>query len=240
MKFLILLCYYKRPNMVRHALRSLRAQTHKDWELAFVDDSGPDSTVLNIVLEELGNKNGITVYNVGDTDAQKMARGYSRFGAFWNQACRESDADIALMLCDDDALHPKYLANLNEWFTSNPQHNYCHSHVSPYDPFTQLPATAPIQGFWTNYDTPIYPGCRVDASQVAWRLPQMKAAGIWFPEQQTANLDAAVYGAMHAAWGDCYPTGFLGQYKGVYGTALTYRVGNEYNIMDLPQPPELV
>lgn len=237
MKFLILCCYFKRPNMVRNALRSVRDQTHTDWHLAFVDDSGPDDQRgYQVLMEELPGPAHVTYYPVGDTEEQKRLHG-SRFGGLWNIACAHSDADVALMLCDDDALHPQYLENLAAWFTANPEHKYCHSHVCPFNPFTHTPATAPPQAWWLNHGSPIAPSCVVDASQVAWRLPDMKASGIAFPEQQTANLDATLYAQMYAHWGACMPTNVIGQYKGVYDSALTYRQGREYQVTDLPEPP---
>ena len=43
LKFLIVLAYYKRPNMVLNALHSIANLTYNNWHLAFIDDSGDDS-----------------------------------------------------------------------------------------------------------------------------------------------------------------------------------------------------
>lgn len=233
MQFLVLLCYYRRPKMVMNAIRSLAWQgvDQQQIELAFVDDSGPTHPLPMDITQAIPCN--CTTYLVNDTPEKKAAQGGSRFGTFWNQALDKSTADVALMLCDDDALYPDYLANLEKWFTEHPEATYCHSHVAPFDPFTQTLPNVEPRPFWLNHSHPIAPSCVVDASQVAWRLPAMREANIRFPDIQTRNLDAALYGAMHAAWGDCLPTNFIGQFKGVFGDQLSYR-SNEWEVKDLP------
>lgn len=236
MRFLILLCYYRRPNMVMNAINSLQWQgVHpQQIDLVFVDDSGPDIPLPLRITEKL-ECNWI-VHKIGDTPEQKTAQGGSRFGSFWNEEMFKSSADVALMLCDDDALFPNYLQNLERWFTENPTADYCHSHVAPFDPFTQTPPNIVPMPYWLNHNTPIAPSCVVDASQVAWKIESAKRHNIRFPDVQTRNLDAALYGQMHAAWGNCLPTGFIGQYKGVFGNQLSYRT-NDWAVIDLPEPP---
>jgi hypothetical protein len=225
--------------MVYNALRSLQTQTYKSFELAFVDDSGPECPGGLAIFTDAAPAGGYAAnyYCPYDSEQQKIEQGGSRFGEYWNLACEKSEADIALMLCDDDALHPEYLEKLDEWFTSNPQHTYCHSHVIPFDPFTEKPDMGP-RDYWLNHNVPIRPGCVVDSSQVAWRLSRMKEAGIKFPSPQTSNLDAALYGQMFEHWGMCMPTGFVGQYKGTFGNQLSYRqFTNPYAVIDLPEKP---
>lgn len=241
MKFLVLLCAYKRPNMVRLALRGCAAQTYQNFTLAFVDDSGPnDRRCLDSLLDELPSSEfEIRYMPVNDEQETKLSQGGSRFGEFWNQACYELDADVAVMNCDDDTLHPDYLQNLKNWFEQNPQYNYCHSHVIPFNPFTQNPFSTEPTPFWLNHSQPVQPSCVVDASQVAWRVDKMRESNIRFPSPATRNLDAAVYGAMHAAWGPCMPTNFYGQYKGLFHDQLSHRgAHNEYEPIDLPSIPD--
>jgi hypothetical protein len=179
-----------------------------------------------------------TYYNTLDTVEKKLERGYSEFGAIWNMACRTSDASIAIMLCDDDALYPSYLENLVEWFEANPEANYCFSNVMEFDPFVGLaPALCPLTPSYMNYGYPVSPSCSVDASQVAWKRQKAVDAGIFFDERRTKNLDCDLYVRMDEAWGLCPPTNFLGQYKARYADALSYRP-NEYNPRDLAEPTQ--
>lgn len=253
MKILILLLYYNRPRMVENALKSILSQTHIDWELAFLDDgsSNPGKPVVNKILPEQLEK--IKFYNTQDTVKDKLLAGGSRIGMLMNQAIRESQAEIALMLCDDDALFPDYLANLSRWFTSNPTKHYCYSDVVLFDPFKEAPGDkfkkSLIQLVYTQvdrYHSPYNKGIDiapvsgllgvVDASQPAWRTSCNKDGDIWFPYPQTTNLDISFLTRMHHDYGKCSYSGFYGQYKAVHQGALsTKRQKGEklYQIQDL-------
>lgn len=51
--------------------------------------------------------------NTEDSKENKLRRGGSMFGKYANIAMETIDSDIIIMLCDDDALIPDYLFNLN-------------------------------------------------------------------------------------------------------------------------------
>jgi glycosyltransferase involved in cell wall biosynthesis len=36
-----------------------------------------------------------------------------------NESIKNSDAEVVIILCDDDALDPDYLENLNEYYEKN-------------------------------------------------------------------------------------------------------------------------
>jgi glycosyltransferase involved in cell wall biosynthesis len=118
-KILILLFYYNRPNLVKIALNSIKIHNYNNWEIAFIDDGSeePGEPIVREILSEHLDK--IKFYNTNDSIDIKMLRSKehgSIFGKYAQQAVEESDADIVMMLCDDDALYPEYFNNLNKYF----------------------------------------------------------------------------------------------------------------------------
>lgn len=239
MKFLIILMYCDRPNMVRFALDSIAAQEYHDFEVAFIDDS--DRYPIWGPLQDYAHHTGIInpflhkakVYAVGDSNEQKIKQGGSRFGRKVNEAIVDSDADIALMLCDDDALMPKTLEVLNRYYEEN-NALYSYGHVLTYNPYEAKNYNT-IRGRYgsslNNYDKPIDPFCKVDASQVSWRIKEYREAGIEFPWPQTAALDAIVYRQMYDKLGPCPFNEQFVQYKGVFNDQLGSRQ-DMYRIID--------
>jgi len=201
--------------MVRNALTSiLRAnEHHQDWELAFIDDSSP--TPGRPVCEEIlcDHLDKVRFYHTGMTLEEKMRTG-GMVGKTMNQAIRESDADIVIMLCDDDELHPEYLRNLSEYFETHEDEEACYSHVILYNPVFEKSEHAPLIGCALNHKGLIDPHMKLDASQVAWR-PTVRAK---FDENRTKCLDARFYQQLPLLMF----SGFVGQYKGVHITQLGY------------------
>ena len=122
LKFLILLFYYNRPKMVLNALTSINKLSYKNIEIAFIDD-GSDHPGEPVAREHLKPSilKKVKFYNTNDTIKQKIDRGGSEFGKLANEAVKNSDADIVLMLCDDDALFSDYLDYLNRFY----KHDEC-------------------------------------------------------------------------------------------------------------------
>ena len=138
LKFLILLFYYNRPKMVLNALNSINKLSYKKFEVAFIDD-GSDNPGEPIVRETLKPSflKKVTFYNTNDTVKAKIERGGSNFGKLANEAVKNSDADIVLMLCDDDALFSDYLNYLNRFYLFNQRINYAYCKLKYYDPTKQ-------------------------------------------------------------------------------------------------------
>jgi glycosyltransferase involved in cell wall biosynthesis len=216
MKILILLAYYNRPEMVRIALQSIANQDYDNWELAFVDD-GSDISGENIVKEMLGNHlHKIKFFNTNDTKDQKVLQGGSIFGKFWNNAMYNTDADIAIMLCDDDALYPEYLKKLNEYYSKN-NVNYSFGHVSLFDPSVEKDInsiTDNLNTWLNNHYGPIHPANQVDASQVSWKIDAIKKFDIKFSYPKTADLDSDLYMQLYNYLGYCPYNAIITQYKG--------------------------
>jgi len=230
MKILILLLYYDRPQMVRGALRSIRkaGEQHPDWELAFIDDSSPHPG-RPVAEEELAEYLDQVRFYHTNTDLEVKKKDGSYVGHAMNQAIMESGAEIAIMLCDDDQLHPDYLMGLDAYFRQHPEVECCYSHVMEYDPLFEN-----VQHVWNTKSVLnaqiglIDPECQVDASQVAWRTRLNWEKRIWFAYPKTKCLDADFYWKI----GNIFPegitfSGMVGQYKGVHSAQLSWHEEEE-------------
>jgi len=211
-----------------NAIQSIIESDYDNFEVAFIDD-GSEYKGINVVKEMVSPTllEKFTFYDTRCSKTDKENLGGSIFGKYANMAIDTSDADIGIMLCDDDALMADYLTNLNEFFIKNPEINHCYSNVYFYDPTQQkykdgtptptniyegLNSVYAING----YNSQINGYCKVDSSQVGWRISCNKNHNIWFPFPQTFNLDASLYKQLYEKCGPCYPTGFFGQYKGAF------------------------
>lgn len=233
-KILILLLYYKRPTIVLNALNSIKNSTYENWELCFIDDSGDDEfkgTLFNFGLPS----EKIKYLPTYDSVETKQKNGGVRIGQYMNQAIKNSDSEIAIMLCDDDALDHNYLNNLNNFFNIRPDIFYCYSYLYFFNPDVETylqSQTLPKQNNFPSdynlnrYTTPINPYSKLDASQVAWRTKCNKENDIWFDEMRLMNHDADFYSKLFGKYGNCHPTGFYGQHKGVSENQL----GNRYRM----------
>jgi glycosyltransferase involved in cell wall biosynthesis len=242
-KILILLFYYNRPNLVKVALNSIKIHNYTNWEIAFIDDGSeePGEPIVKEILSEHLDK--IKFYNTNDSIDIKMLRSKehgSIFGKYAQQAVEESDADIVIMLCDDDALYPEYFNNLNKYFQLHPDEKYVYSHIHTYDPMlTKLEDNPSYEHHHLNKDWPLNPHFNIDMSQVAWRRQPFIDSGIKFPYPMTANLDAVVYNQMHNHFGDCNFSGFFSEYKamfkGGYNDQLSHRMGKRLAELNSPE-----
>ena len=218
MRFLVLLFYYNRPSLVKNALLSLIDSTYQNFEVAFIDDSSdiPGEIVTRDFLSQHSELlSRFKFFHTNDTKQAKDARGGSNFGMYANRAIQESNADIGIILCDDDALFPTYLSGLCDFFRNSPA-QYVYSHLITFNPaiedFNAI-KTKTVASDFLRHTHPINPFCAVDSSQVAWRLSANKIRNCWFPYPQTANLDAAFYAQLYAAYGDCIFSGLISQFK---------------------------
>lgn len=228
METLILLLYYRRPEMVRRAIRSVASQTTRKWVLLGIDDNERDSKVtsLEVLIQEEMPKDLLgqcfTTY-VNDDLTEKQRRG-SNVGQAMNWGVLTTACDTAIMLCDDDALIPDYLEKAQRYFESHPEEMYAYSHVRIYDPEREEPgAHLPKRPYFTNREGLIYPSCAVDASQVMWRTKIHHDQNIRFPYPQTKDLDAHFYAQLGHFYGPGNFMGIDGQYKGIFADQLGQR-----------------
>lgn len=219
MRIAILGLYYERPDMLRRCMSRLclANQFHRDWQLLFHDDASP-TPGAQIVAEELGSlMSNVRLYRSEGTPEEKIASG-GLLGAVMNRMVQDSDADVGIMLCDDDLLVPTHLRDLSSYFESHPDVPYAYSHIELYDP-TGGGQTMPTNP-WNQWTEPIHCRGRCDASQVSWRLGCCKEGGCWFPYPCMRNHDAGFYDALHRKYGPAPFTGLTAQHKGIHAGQL--------------------
>ena len=230
LKFLILFFYYNRPEMVLNAIKSLNKNTYKNFEIAFIDD-GSDQPGEEVVRNELKPSfvKKTTFYNTNDTVEAKIERGGSEFGKIANEAVKNSDADIVLMLCDDDALFPDYLDKLNKFYRYNPKINYAYCKLKYYDP-TKQSYTKAKENEEDDHTKLINPVTNLDSSQVSWRRKCMIEKDFWFPYPRTRNLDAVMFVHLWFYYKHCAPIKEFGQYKAKFEDQLGNRDHGYYQL----------
>ena len=217
LKILIVLLYWDRPKMVQNALNSIREQTYSNWELAFIDD-GSEASGEPVVREVLKDHLDKVKFTRTETTWDERFSPGSPIGLHMNDAVMASSADIVIVLCDDDALLPNYCADINTFFTNNPDQVWGYCHVVAFDPSQQDYHTAPLTP-WFSYNghtQPIAPSCAVDSSQVVYRSSCTKEGGMYWIYPQTGCLDCNFYEKMVEVYGKCPWMGCVGQYKGVF------------------------
>jgi hypothetical protein len=233
LSILILCSYFNRPLLVRNALNSiLKAnEYHQNWELAFGDDGShiPGRPIVEEVLKDHLNK--VRFYQSDMKFEDKIEQGLI-LGRMANVAMENSDADVAIILCDDDELVPTYLRGLSEYFSSHPKILYCYSKIHLYNPFYNTSASVDnsVVGRYNNYNGPIDPVGKVDASQVAWRLACCKKRGAWFAESTklvegrpwTKDTDKSFFENLYSKCGEAHFSGLVGQYKGIHDYQLLW------------------
>jgi hypothetical protein len=151
-----------------------------------------------------------------------------------NDAIVNSDADIVIILCDDDALVSDYLTNLNNFFNVN-NNSWCYSHVKFYNPENEFykdskpyPSETGLNtDTLNNHTNPIIPSCKVDASQVAIKKDVFSKYNVWFPYPQTKDCDRYIFEKFINYLGLCPFSGCVGQHKGWFVNQLgtKYKIG---------------
>lgn len=259
--FLIILAYYDRPNMVLNALESVNNLEYDNWKLYFIDDGsmapgapivrkvlkdhmqGPMSTTIvreeRWIQETVGK---VSMFRIDDTLEDKRSQNGSRHPEFMNRSILDwegSGDDVVIILCDDDALIPTYLTDLNEYYKNNPEVLYSYCHVAPFDPTKERPNPSMLgRPFWLNKRGAIMPYSAVDSTQVTYRKKVFTELGVKYPSPAHRCLDAALYSQLQDKIGLCQFNATLGQYKGTFTDQLGQRnSGNEYAPQDLLAPP---
>jgi glycosyltransferase involved in cell wall biosynthesis len=221
-KFLIILAYYERPKIVLNALNSIMELDYENFEVRFIDDGSINKgeDVVREVCSSIIDK--FTFYYINNTAEDKKRQGGSIHGAYMNRAIQESDADYVIVMCDDDALFPDYLTNLDTFYNKNPDKSWCYSHVKFFNPevetyreSVEIPLDRSFNTSSLNhYRDPISPSCRVDGSQVSFSRGAFVDNEIWYPSPQTKDCDRYIFERMIGVLGPCHFSGTYGQYKG--------------------------
>ncbi len=232
LKILILMAYYNRPLLVRNALNSIvkANKHHQNWILLFGDDGSPipGKPIAEEVLHE--HKNKLVFAQSNMTLQDKLDKGLT-IGHYANEAIKNSDADIAIILCDDDELFPTYLADLNIFFQCNKDILYCYSKIHIFNPLINKSSESnSLTNKYNQWATSINPVGKLDASQVAWRLECCKKYEAWFEESTKfvedkpwiKDTDKSFFENLYEKCGLCHPTNFVAQYKGIHDYQLLW------------------
>lgn len=236
LKVLILLPYYDRPNLVRNALWSIRNSSYPNWQLAYIDDGSkvPLGPIVSEILGDYPDK--VKGYYSHDTVEQKIKQGGSRHGHFLNLAVKESDADIGIMLCDDDALVQDYMQKLSAYFTEHPDVPHTYSYIYIFDPTKEKPGPHLHTQDRTVHPCNTNPPERIAAMQIAWRIRGQKEHNIWFVPIIEHGLDAHFNIGLRKAFGPIPFSGFFSQYRGVYSDTLSERMNTPERFYDIQIP----
>lgn len=232
-KFEIVLPYYKRPEMVKNALESIKNSTYTNWHLSFIDDSGDNS--FGTTLYDYGlDPTKISYTPILDSDEQKKEQGYSRHGEFMNYAIEDSDADIIIILCDDDALCHDYMKKLNRFYNDHPyaMWSFCYLNffdpsIGPYDDPYIVVDSKMIKfnnNLMNQWKAPIHPANKVDSAQVTFKRKVFTEYPIRYPSGVSVNLDSAIMKQIYQYCGVCFPNFLIGQYKGVFSDQMGERI----------------
>jgi glycosyltransferase involved in cell wall biosynthesis len=227
MRILVLLSYYNRPLLVRKALESILQanEHHTDWFLVFGDDFSlvPGKPILADVLQ---NHEKQYKYINSYSNIENKIRNGLQIGRYANLAIGDSDADIVVMLCDDDRLEPTYLRDLSKFYTDNPDVMYAYSKVKLYNP---LIADEPSSnGGKYDFEGSINPVNNLDASQISFRTEAFRQ-GVRFPNSTKTdagpfmkNLDGELFRQLFERYGPAVPTNIVGQWKGIHDFQLVW------------------
>ena len=211
---LVMCWYYNRPDLIIHAVNSVRNQTYKNWKLVIIDDCSDiplEPIVKDLISEEESNK--IFLHTNYKTEEQKKSREATNITILTNQLFQDYNSDIVVFLCDDDVLYHNYLEKLNDYYKNNLDVNYSYSNViffdSKLDNYLDKTSTHnKFEGIGK-----LVPHFRLDISQVSWRTSCMKKDKLFFKNGPHANFDAVFFEKLYNKYGLCSPNFAISQYK---------------------------
>lgn len=237
-KFLIILAYYERPNIVLNALDSILEMDYDNYEVHFIDDGSKQrgEDVVRERCESIIDK--FTFHYIDNTPQQKEQQGGSIHGKYLNIAIQESDADYVMILCDDDAMNPPFFSKFNEFLNNEGENKkpYYYSHTIIYNCLKESWKDGlkrrNSDHFTNKHTEPIEPHFKVDSSQIIYSRERFIEDGLSYPHPQTKNLDASIYSQMIHHWGLCHFNGLISQIKSHNRLNLGNRGSNLWNTED--------
>lgn len=204
---------------------------HGAWEMAFIDDGSKvkGEPVARRVLGGLAGK--VAFHDTGMSPQMKKECGGTFIGRYMNGAVRRSDADLVVMVGDDDELCEHYLSDLDDFFSARPEVPSCYSDTVVFDPTaerSEAGRTCSSDPGWKGHEwfgKPINCSYKVDGVQVAVRAECFKVHGAWFPYPTEINHDALFLQELHDRCGPSVFGGFVGTCKGRHAGQLVNRLG---------------
>lgn len=232
--------YYNRPKLVRNMLQSIKDSTYNNWELVFIDD-GSQFSGKEIVEEMMPDKLDKVIFYGGSLTSEEKMKIETRQAEYYNDAIKNTDADIGLFLCDDDVLILDYLEKLNIFYLKNPKVMYSYSHVIPFDSnIDGFDYAIPYRpGFFTlkqytflNKTTPINPYCNLDSTQLSWRMSALREKSITITPERQKDFDADIGAKLFAAYGTCMYNGCWSQYKNLHNNSISFKIREKRNSLE--------
>lgn len=218
-KFLISIVYYERPQVLLNALNSILNIDYPNFEVHLIDDGSMNRAepIVRDVCKNIIDKFKFSY--IENSVQQKKLQGGSIHGKYLTDSIYGSDADHVIVLCDDDAIYPNFLNNLNELLNNseNEGKNYFYHNIVTYDSLTETYMDGVKRNdlsYFTNaWKEPINCYCKVDGSQVTFNRHKFVEDGISYAYPQTAGLDADSFQKMFDKWGPAFYSGLIGQIK---------------------------
>lgn len=114
MKVTCLLTSYNRPTWVRHSLKSVAGQSHKDYQLVVIDDS----TILDIhsIVKEFSFPE-VEVHHFSVSREERRLK--NRLAVNLNFGLGRAKGDLICFLCDDDYYFPTWFSEAAKFFEAN-------------------------------------------------------------------------------------------------------------------------
>lgn len=163
MKISCLLTSYNRPTWVRHALKSVADQTHKDYQLIVLDNS----TVFDI--RKAVGEFSFTEVEVHHRDVPPQERrSKNQLAVNLNIGLLRATGDLVCFLCDDDYYYPSWFAEASKYFDANKDVAVAFGKLvySECRDMTYEPKPGNVRFF----DAPVRsPSCALDHNQVIHR-----------------------------------------------------------------------
>ncbi len=115
MKISVILSSFNRPTLVQQALKSIAAQTHRDFELLVADDS----TLMDVrrLVDRFSFPSSRVFRFKVDAD---LRRRENRLSIGINHCLREAKGELISYLADDDYYYPSWFAEANTFFVAHP------------------------------------------------------------------------------------------------------------------------
>lgn len=215
--FEIILVYFERPNIVKNALNSLNDLEYDNFHLTIIDDGSRKEFAIGPVAKEILRPDiwqRTSLILTGDSVDYKESINGSRHGEFMNAALRSSDADVAVILCDDDALVHDVLNNVDDFFTKNPDEQWVWGRIIPFNPEHETLSELPIRDHPLNrFRGRISPAFNIDSTQVIYKRKAVVDKNILYPSVGMGAFDASIYQQIEAHHGQCPAGNFYTQYK---------------------------
>jgi len=103
---------YNRPELLKQAIDSVKAQTETDWELVIVDDGSSHKGIMPVLREAVIDKR-IRAYQVNHINNLSM---------LWNMGLDLTNGKYVTTLDDDNMKAPEFCQKMADWLDNHPEY----------------------------------------------------------------------------------------------------------------------